>query len=91
MTTIAEGGGAARANTGGKGWQGDDDNDNCGRGCRVFVLIYALPHAMKFQDLQHQTAMPEPSLHDKEVWREDKTMQNINCSYPRQEDLQVLP
>ena len=56
-------GGATRAKTGGRGWQGDDDGDNCGRGICVFVFMNAPPHATKFQDLQSQTAMPEPPLH----------------------------
>ncbi len=51
----------------------------------------APPHATKFQDLQSQTAMPEPPLHGEEVWGEGKTMQNMYCSYPRQVDLQALP
>jgi len=85
-----EWGGAAQAKTGGKGWQGDDDGENCGRGSCVFVLLNAPPHATKCQDLQCQTAMPEPPLHGEEMWEEGKTVQHIYCSYPRQVDLQLL-
>jgi len=81
--------GAVCAKTGGKGWQGDNNGDNCGRGSHVSVIMNAPPHATKFQfqDLQRQTAMPEPPLHGEEVWREGKMMQNMYCSYPMKVDL----
>ena len=43
----------------------------------------ALPHATKFQDLPHQTEMPDQPLHGEEVSGKGKMVQNLYCSYLR--------
>jgi hypothetical protein len=62
-TTIAEGGVPCGQRSGGKGWQGEDNDDHSRMRSRVFVRMNDTPHTTKFQDLPRQTAMPDPPLH----------------------------
>lgn len=65
-------GGATRAKIGEKGWQGDEDGDDCGRGSQVFVAHSSSDShnevCTRQVGLHGEALTPELPVHHQKLW-----------------------